>query len=444
MHIKKFRAANMTEALGLVKKEFGPDAVILSAANIKNNRVLFGRYKSGVEVTAARDSRESDGGKGGGIRKTERRRYSADQGEQSMVPSPRKNNPVIHPFQGTYGAYRNGGKTGTINNRPAHPAIRELFAVYQQMLGQGVEDRVALELSAGLNRLKPQRERLTPQALKAFLIEMFDAFGISMEPIKFRHGKEKIVALVGPTGVGKTTTAAKIAAIAKYRQSQKQVALVTVDNYRVGGAAQLEKYAEIIGVPFQFASNRKALMQSLNKLKNNDLILVDSPGISHNNPKQMEELRWMLAKIRHLETHLLLSATTKEEDLVDVIDKFSVVSCSRLIFTKIDESKTYGNILNRLIKSKIPVSYFTKGQQVPEDIETATQEKIVDLIVHDTKESDVWSKPPEMLAMEIEKFRTRLIEVEQGDKQDDTYETINDASPDIFGEIGQERIAGAL
>jgi flagellar biosynthesis protein FlhF len=273
---------------------------------------------------------------------------------------------------------------------------------------------------------------------------VFDAFGIAIEPIKFNQGHEKIVALVGPTGVGKTTTAAKIAAIARYRQSQKQVALITIDNYRVGGAAQLKKYAEIIGIPFRFASNKKNLMQALNKLKSNDLILVDTPGISLRDTKQVEELRWMLAKIRHLETHLLLSATTKEADMVDAIKKFGIVSIDRLIFTKIDESRTYGNVLNQLIKSKIPISYFTKGQQVPEDIETATQEKIVDLIVHDTETSDVWSKPPEVLAMEIEQFRTRLTASASSEGSQETQDALEAAPLDIFSDVPQKRFAGAL
>jgi flagellar biosynthesis protein FlhF len=352
--------------------------------------------------------------------------------------------PVVHPIQGTYSAYRKDGSVGPAKNRLTHSHVRELYAVYLKMLNQGVEEHVALDLAAGLNRLNPSGERLTSQAMKAFLIDVFDAFGIAIEPIKFNQGHEKVVALVGPTGVGKTTTAAKIAAVARYRQSQKQVALITIDNYRVGGSAQLEKYAEIIGIPFRFAANKKSLMQALNKLKSNDLILVDTPGVSLRNVKQVEELRWMLAKIRHLETHLLLSATTKEEDMIDAIDKFGAVSIDRLIFTKIDESRTYGNVLNQLIKSKIPVSYFTKGQQVPEDIETATQEKIVDLILKDTERSDVWSKPPEVLAMEIERFRTRLIaSVSTGDS-DETQEALNVAPLDIFGDVPQRRFAGAL
>jgi len=433
----------MTEALGLVKKEFGPDAVILSAVNIKNNRTLFGRTRSGVEVTAAKEKRDVTDGNtrypDAGLRGAGR--YRGGTVPTTGVQGKGGN---IHPFQRRYEMVQSKANKAYLKKHPSHPNTRELFGIYRQMLEQGVEEHIALNLAAGLQRIKPQEERLSHEELKPFLIDVLDAFKVSTRPIKFRRGKGKIVALIGPTGVGKTTTAAKIAAVARYRKVPKRVTLITVDNYRVGGAAQLEKYADIFGVPFQFVSNRKMLMQSLNTHKESDLILIDTPGISHHNAHQLKELRGLLSKIRGLETHLLLSTTTKESDLNDAIDKFSVIPANRLIFTKVDESTTYGGILNRLIETKIPVSYFTKGQKIPEDIETASLETIVNLTLRNITRDQAWSKPPEILAMEMEEFRNRLDEAEHDEQFDDAFDAFHESSPDIFLGAGAQRSANAI
>jgi len=185
-------------------------------------------------------------------------------------------------------------------------------------------------------------------------------------------------------------------------------------------------------------------MQSLNTHKESDLILIDTPGISHHNAHQLKELRGLLSKIRGLETHLLLSTTTKESDLNDAIDKFSVIPANRLIFTKVDESTTYGGILNRLIETKIPVSYFTKGQKIPEDIETASLETIVNLTLRNITRDQAWSKPPEILAMEMEEFRNRLDEAEHDEQFDDAFDAFHESSPDIFLGAGAQRSANAI
>ena len=216
------------------------------------------------------------------------------------------------------------------------------------------------------------------------LIRVLKEMGITAGPVRIETGKQKVVAFIGPTGVGKTTTIAKLAAIQAIKM-KKQVGLITLDNYRIGSIDQLKIYAKIIGIPIEVASTGKEFKECLNRLKDKDLILVDTAGMSQRNEYQFNELRIFFNKVRSVETHLLLSATTKEDDLIDILAKFKVFRINKLLFTKLDESTSYGNKLNQLIRSKIPVSYFTNGQQVPEDIEIATLEKLVDLIINKHK-----------------------------------------------------------
>ena len=163
--------------------------------------------------------------------------------------------------------------------------------------------------------------------------------------------------------------------------TKKKIGLITLDDKRIGAIAQLEVYARILGVQMEVASSKEEVKTSLKKLKRKDIILIDTPGISQKDTRQLGELKDLLDNVRPVEIHLLLSAVTKEKDFIRILEKFRVMPIDSLIFTKLDESSEYGELLNQLIRTKIPVSYFTNGPQVPEDIEVAALEKLVDLIL---------------------------------------------------------------
>ena len=187
--------------------------------------------------------------------------------------------------------------------------------------------------------------------------------------------------LVGPTGVGKTTTIAKIAANFSLIDAKK-VGLITVDTYRIAAVDQLKRYAEIIGIPLHVAFDPQELKEGIAKMKDRDLILIDTAGRSQNNFLQINELKNYLQDV-DAEIHLVISATTKSTDVDEIVRAFGQVSIDRVIITKLDETTSYGVILQTCQRTRAPLSFVTTGQGVPEDIEVATGEKLAQLILGD-------------------------------------------------------------
>jgi len=190
----------------------------------------------------------------------------------------------------------------------------------------------------------------------------------------------RIMCFVGPTGVGKTTTLAKLAAQFAFFQ-QKKVGLVTLDTYRIGAVDQLKTYGEIIGIPVEVAMTPKDLKKVIAKFEEKDLILIDTMGHPTQNKVRLYELKTILDTIQPVENYLVLSCATKSRDLVKIAGDYQLLNYTNLIFTKIDETNTLGSILNVVQTTKLPVAYITNGQKVPEDIEPATPEKLARLIL---------------------------------------------------------------
>ena len=189
-----------------------------------------------------------------------------------------------------------------------------------------------------------------------------------------KHGV-RVAALIGATGVGKTTTLAKIAARFVLERGIK-VALITADTYRISAVEQLKTYSDILGLPIEIVYSPDELKVAIHKHRDKDLILIDTAGRSQHNAYQMKELQDFLAVYPHIEKHLVLSATTKERDAADILEKFSVCEPNRVIFTKTDETSSVGLILNLLATREIPLSYFTMGQSVPDDIVPAAPSEL--------------------------------------------------------------------
>ena len=193
------------------------------------------------------------------------------------------------------------------------------------------------------------------------------------------HGS-RVVAFIGTTGVGKTTTLAKVAAHFVLEANLKG-ALITADTYRISAVEQLKKYAEILGLPVEVVYSAADLKKAIARHRSKDFILVDTAGRSQYNEFQMEELKELLAAHPRMEKHLVVSATTKEEDVAEIMTRFSACKPDRIIFTKTDETRTIGMVVNLLAGDGLPLSYLSNGQSVPDDILPATADRLAELLL---------------------------------------------------------------
>lgn len=197
--------------------------------------------------------------------------------------------------------------------------------------------------------------------------------------ITLSEKKPKIIFVIGPTGVGKTTTIAKIASKFKIEQ-KKNVAFITTDTYRIAATDQLSVYADILSAPVSIVYDVEDFNNEVAKYSDMDLLLVDTAGFSHKNQVQKDDLKKLLATVSdeyEKEIYLVLSATTKYHDLKEIVDTYKTFTNFKLIFTKLDETGAYGNILNMKLYTNSDLSYVTTGQNVPDDIEIIDSQKIV-------------------------------------------------------------------
>lgn len=195
-----------------------------------------------------------------------------------------------------------------------------------------------------------------------------------------RKDSQRRIALLGPTGVGKTTTLAKIAA--RYLSSvSNSIALITIDTYRIAAVEQLKVYGEIMHLPVDVVISPQQLGQALEKHKDKELVLIDTAGRSPRDLLSIEDIGSFLNQNFDIENHLVLSATTREEELQDAIAHFRALPIHSTIFTKLDECVKLGVILNIQIQNPNPISYVTNGQRVPEDIVEADSNQLAQLII---------------------------------------------------------------
>ncbi|MEM9660254.1 MAG: GTPase, partial [Planctomycetota bacterium] len=199
-------------------------------------------------------------------------------------------------------------------------------------------------------------------------------------PIQLNAENARVVALVGPTGVGKTTTIAKLAANFRLRES-KRVGLITVDTYRIAAVEQLRTYADIIDLPMEVVSTPREMREAVEQMRRFDLILMDTAGRSPRDDVKIHELRSILSEAAPHEIHLVLSAAAGARSLANAARQFAAAGVTSLLVTKLDEATGPGNLLTLSRTCKLPFSYLTDGQNVPDDIRIAEPNTLAQLIL---------------------------------------------------------------
>ena len=378
MQIKRFEAKNMTTALRLIKGELGPDAVILTARSLRKGKGIFGSMKySGVEVTAAIDNQQLP---------KENKNIS---GRKSIYPTWERSRindryrfekkEVVRPtrYAGQIPIDRHRSKSARRGDLGGNH--KATSAIYQQVLAQEVDRSIASEIIEELKRRDTPLEKIGREDLRSHLTSILEDMGVMADEDVFGSGTARIAAFIGCSGVGKTTTIAKLAVL-QARQYKKRVGLITLDNYGIAAIEELRAYSKIIGVPLETAVNISELQHSIKKYQDKELIIIDTPGMNPQNQRLIKEIKGYFEKLSDLQTHLVLSAPTKEKDLIAIADGFKKMDFHRLLFTKIDESTTCGNMVNLLIRTNIPLSFLCCGRKVPDDIEVGSIKKLVELL----------------------------------------------------------------
>ncbi len=254
---------------------------------------------------------------------------------------------------------------------------KDAVKVYSKLITSGLsEKRVRFFLRKGMEEVTDGTSDFTVNVLKGLIS--------SVETANPFTGKKKDgpvhAAFVGPTGVGKTTTIAKLAAYNGLKR-KKKVGLVSVDNYRIGAVDQLKTYSAIIGLPCIPAFTSEDLKKALNKLSGMDVVLIDTAGQSHLDSGRMQAMKNMLAAVPGIETHLVISASMERLDMREAVECFNVLSPTSYVFSKVDETRRSGRIIDQMMDHKLPLSFITNGQEVPEDLIVATRKQILNLLV---------------------------------------------------------------
>jgi flagellar biosynthesis protein FlhF len=373
MQIKRFEAKNMTTALRLIKDELGPDAVILSARSLKKGKGIFGSLRtSGVEVTAAVDGPYAMIARQADLRGDDSASgHSVEVSGVGSIGTVRQKS--IQP------AGRADRDKVSQATRPKETATPALTRLERALMWHDLNRDMAAELMDEIKRI-PRIDAVTHfEPLVSYFAKVLEDTGICAGGLRPAQVRPQIVALVGGSGVGKTTTLAKLAAQQTY-EHQRQVAVLSLDNVRIGAMHQIQGFTRIIGAPLELAVNPSEIDSALHQFRDKDLILIDTPGLhSAGSSLLAESLRLLVARHR-AEIYLLMNAATREEDLLDVLDRLKKVPVHRLIFTKLDETTRYGSIVNVLIRTQIPLGYLATGPVVPGDLEHGTSEELAKVL----------------------------------------------------------------
>ena len=380
MKIKRYMGKDTQEALLKVKMDLGNNAIILNTKKVRQRGIKKYFAKPMVEIMAAIDD-DSSRTKGFEAAKVEQSTASErvleknklSQKEEKFTELENK----VSNIEGMLGRLLDVLKPETPRLTLQHDSLGQMPQVYQLLYNNLLKNEVEPELAQKIidQVSKKNNTRSVNDAALAMYSIISSLFGRA-EPIRLRSdGKPTVILFVGPTGVGKTTTLAKLAA-SFMLTNNKKVGLITADTYRIAAVDQLKTYAEILGIPLSIAYTINEISTEIERYRDKDVILIDTAGCSHRNKQKFEELKLLTRECKADEIFLVLSATLSSKNSKDIIRNYNFIPNYRLIFTKLDETPVYGSILNSKCFSNRSLSYITNGQNVPDDIEIANVDKL--------------------------------------------------------------------
>lgn len=362
MKVKRFTGDNTTEVMFKVKQELGSEAIILHTRTIKKPK-LFGLIKKEeVEVIAALDDLD---------KKKDIKEAVKDSNLQINTEIKKLNDSMKYIIENIESKPKDEDK----------PKISEQLITYVDNLkDNGVREEVAINIIGNIDK-QINLEGKNEEEIKDIVRCTIKSYLGDPSPIELT-AEQKIIFFMGPTGVGKTTTIAKLASQFKLNQ-KKDVGLITADTYRIAAVEQLRIYADILKLPLKVIYEIKGIYESLSNLKDKDVILIDTAGRSHKNIEQMKELKDLIHTVKNKEVFLVLNIGTDIGNINSIIKQFDFIDNFKLILTKVDESENLGNVLNIKYYTKNELSYITNGQNVPDDIEVLNAEKISEILIGD-------------------------------------------------------------
>lgn len=398
MIIKKFQGKTEDEAVSAAKKELGTNVVIMNVRNVKNKGFFSFLRPQLMEVTVALEEESDQNRFKGSAKKPEIRKLkdareektepaintaAASAGEGILPESSAIEEKLDNLHSLLEQQLQKPEEAGEAEEFPEEETEMERFMklLYNTMLENEVNEQYANQIIDEMEKInKPGMS--FDNALANVYQKMILKFGKVAEITTAEKGV-KAIFFIGPTGVGKTTTIAKIAS--KFRVEEgKRIAMITTDTYRIAAAEQLRTYASILEVPFRIVYSPEEMAQAVNDFKGYDFIMVDTAGHSIHNEAQKEDMNRFVHSVDGLipkDIFLVLSATTKYRDLIHIVDAYSSVADYKLIFTKLDETDVFGNILNVKLYTGAGISYVTYGQNVPDDIENFNPQKTVKILL---------------------------------------------------------------
>ena len=400
MTINKYEGKTKEEAIEKAKQELGEGAVVLNVKEVKP-KGLLGIFKATTyEVTAAAEEKEDFSISQSG--KSEAIDLAAD--EKIPIPKPVERETECPKTEPTAESQTGGSVSEGLERRLENlsnilekqfsaeearkteklepPVVNsESFQFMKMLYRTLLENEVSEQY---VNQMMDESEKVLQNgsSVDVILSNVYQKLILKLgQPavIETEGKKPRVIFFIGPTGVGKTTTLAKIAS--KYKvEYEKKVAFLTADTYRIAATDQLRTYANILDAPMSIIYTPEEMNDAIARVSEYDLVFVDTAGFSHRNEAQCQDMKKLidgLDEAYEKEVYLVLSATTKYKDLLEIADTYKEIANYKLIFTKLDETITYGNILNIKLYSGAKLSYMTSGQNVPDDIEVFDTQKIV-------------------------------------------------------------------